>query len=334
MTAKKTASKTKIQPGLKAVISSGKSKTGSDKKAIPSKKVALLNSQKPLVARSKTVASPIKKAVAKTKASPNSPATKQISPSSKSLKDPKRSSGTVKSAKTAVKKTNPKAATSKTPSHKTAAKPVEEAAAKRSGKASKKVTPPDKKMTVKKPTSTKTTQTADKAKITTKAPKDAVKKPVLLPKASPDPVTIKPEKVSTPSKKNRKKTTKHFTPAELNVFYATMLALRERLTAQVSELREQSLLRHDEVNQDEDGTDAFERVTSLDRASTDQSQINQINNAILTITKGTYGLCESCGEKIERPRLNALPFAEMCIKCQSELEGDTNRRKPSTDLLD
>lgn len=127
---------------------------------------------------------------------------------------------------------------------------------------------------------------------------------------------------------------KQFTRAELNEFYHAMLDLCKRLSLQVSELRQQSLLRHDEVNQDEDGTDAFERVTSLDRASADQSQIFQINTALRAIIEGTYGLCESCGEKIERPRLQALPFAKTCIKCQSVMEGGGDRRRPTTDLLD
>ena len=127
---------------------------------------------------------------------------------------------------------------------------------------------------------------------------------------------------------------KQFTRAELNEFYHAMLDLCKRLSLQVTELRQQSLLRHDEVNQDEDGTDAFERVTSLDRASADQSQIFQINTALRAIIEGTYGLCDSCGEKIERPRLQALPFAKTCIKCQSVMEGGGDRRRPTTDLLD
>lgn len=127
---------------------------------------------------------------------------------------------------------------------------------------------------------------------------------------------------------------KQFTPEELGGFYHAMLDLCKRLSLQVTELRQQSLLRHDEVNQDEDGTDAFERVTSLDRASADQSQIFQINNAIRAIKDGSYGLCDVCGEKIERSRLKALPFAKTCIGCQSQMENGPSRRRPTTDLWD
>ncbi|MDD4061497.1 MAG: TraR/DksA C4-type zinc finger protein, partial [Kiritimatiellae bacterium] len=125
-----------------------------------------------------------------------------------------------------------------------------------------------------------------------------------------------------------------FTRAELEGFYQTMQEMRKRLLLQVSELRQQSLLRHDEVNQDEDGTDAFERVTSLDRASVEQAEIVQINAALMAIKEGSYGLCESCSSKIERSRLKALPFAKTCIKCQSAMENQSSRRRSTHDLWD
>ena len=125
-----------------------------------------------------------------------------------------------------------------------------------------------------------------------------------------------------------------FTREEIAGFHAAMLELRKRLLSQVSELRQQSLLRHDEVNQDEDGTDAFERVTSLDRASADQGEILQIDNALVAIQEGTYGLCEICGCKIEKTRLKALPFAKTCIRCQSTMENANSRRRSTHDLWD
>lgn len=139
---------------------------------------------------------------------------------------------------------------------------------------------------------------------------------------------------AAPAKKTEAKLRSPFSAKELKEFYQAMVGLRGRLTAQVAGLREQSLMRHDEVNHDEDGTDAFDRVTSLDRASVDQSRINQINTAIRMIENGSYGLCELCTEKIEKPRLQALPFAKTCIKCQSAMEGTSVRQRPSIDLLD
>ncbi len=43
--------------------------------------------------------------------------------------------------------------------------------------------------------------------------------------------------------------------------------------------------------------------------------IQQIDNALLRISKGTYGVCEKCGEPISEARLEALPYATLCIDC-------------------
>lgn len=36
------------------------------------------------------------------------------------------------------------------------------------------------------------------------------------------------------------------------------------------------------------------------------------------IREGTFGLCETCGREIAGERLEVLPFAKICIKCQLE----------------
>ncbi len=46
----------------------------------------------------------------------------------------------------------------------------------------------------------------------------------------------------------------------------------------------------------------------------------KINKALEKIEKGTFGVCERCGEDISVKRLEARPVAEMCIKCKEELE--------------
>lgn len=331
MTAKRSATKTKVTPAAKAGKISAKPKTGSGKKALPSKKGQVLKAVKSLVSVQKKTSTASRKAVAKGKVPSKSQAIQPTSTSSKTAKALVHSNRTAKSAKPAVKKAASQAVAPKVTSQKPALKTVAKVHAKGPVKASKKVIKPVEK--------SKTTQASIQApaeiKAQTKAPTSVTNSvPVQPPKTVTFPSVPTPAKVNKASKKKPAKDVRRFTPEELHEFYLAMLDLRRRLSAQVSELREQSLLRHDEVNQDEDGTDAFERVTSLDRASIDQTQINQINNAILTIEEGTYGLCDSCGEKIERPRLKAVPFAKTCIQCQSEMEGDGNRRRPSTDLLD
>jgi DnaK suppressor protein len=49
----------------------------------------------------------------------------------------------------------------------------------------------------------------------------------------------------------------------------------------------------------------------------DHNELALINKALVKIESGSYGACESCEEEISQKRLDALPFADKCIKCSS-----------------
>jgi RNA polymerase-binding transcription factor DksA len=96
--------------------------------------------------------------------------------------------------------------------------------------------------------------------------------------------------------------------------------MRDRITGQSGSMRTAALQRTDEVNPEEDGTDAFMRLQTLEQVSSQHQIIANIDEALRAIEKGTYGVCDTCGELISKPRLSVLPFAKNCIKCQSEME--------------
>ncbi len=45
-----------------------------------------------------------------------------------------------------------------------------------------------------------------------------------------------------------------------------------------------------------------------------------IDDALDSVDEGTYGVCADCGEEISEKRLHALPFARLCVECQSKRE--------------
>ena len=51
-----------------------------------------------------------------------------------------------------------------------------------------------------------------------------------------------------------------------------------------------------------------------------ENRLQQINNALDRIKQGRYGFCLECGAEISQPRLEALPYASLCIDCASEFE--------------
>jgi len=52
----------------------------------------------------------------------------------------------------------------------------------------------------------------------------------------------------------------------------------------------------------------------------EREKIHSIDEALLRISEGDYGICEECDEDIPLGRLKAMPFARHCVKCKSDLE--------------
>lgn len=52
----------------------------------------------------------------------------------------------------------------------------------------------------------------------------------------------------------------------------------------------------------------------------EREKLHNIDEALLRITEGEYGICEECDEDIPLGRLKVLPFTRHCVKCKSDLE--------------
>lgn len=52
----------------------------------------------------------------------------------------------------------------------------------------------------------------------------------------------------------------------------------------------------------------------------EREKLHSIDEALLRIDDGEYGVCEECEEEIPLGRLKAMPFARHCVKCKSDLE--------------
>jgi RNA polymerase-binding protein DksA len=54
--------------------------------------------------------------------------------------------------------------------------------------------------------------------------------------------------------------------------------------------------------------------------SQDLKRLRLIDSALTRIQQGKYGLCIKCGKKIPQNRLEAIPYALMCVECKSAEE--------------
>ena len=62
------------------------------------------------------------------------------------------------------------------------------------------------------------------------------------------------------------------------------------------------------------GTATFERERDLSIENNVRDLLAKIDRAIRRMDAGTYGLCDRCGKPIEKARIKALPYVDLCIK--------------------
>jgi RNA polymerase-binding transcription factor DksA len=62
------------------------------------------------------------------------------------------------------------------------------------------------------------------------------------------------------------------------------------------------------------GTATFEREKDLSIENNVRDLLHKISRALKRMEDGTYGVCDICGKPIEKARVKALPYVDLCIK--------------------
>ena len=105
--------------------------------------------------------------------------------------------------------------------------------------------------------------------------------------------------------------------SDYSAFENSLRKLRDEMTSRISAIdkdihhREQPVEKDfaEQVTQGEN--DAV--LNALDGEA--RATIQKIDDALLRIKQGTYGICGRCGNAIDKNRLEAIPYATLCIKC-------------------
>jgi DnaK suppressor protein len=95
-------------------------------------------------------------------------------------------------------------------------------------------------------------------------------------------------------------------------------ALRKALAGDLSLLRELNAQASGDLI--DAALDSAQDEISSQLAEVESRELSRIEYALERMRAGQFGTCESCGTNIPMARLNALPYATFCIKCQREME--------------
>jgi DnaK suppressor protein len=70
---------------------------------------------------------------------------------------------------------------------------------------------------------------------------------------------------------------------------------------------------------EEEATETLELEKRLTLENRVRQEMSDIEHALEKFEKGTYGLCENCGQPIDPERLDVLPQAAYCVNCKALL---------------
>ena len=170
--------------------------------------------------------------------------------------------------------------------------------------------------------------TKSRAKTVAKPPrKHAAPKPAVAARASAKPVPAEPP-VKSESERAVKKV--KLSKEQAARFKKSLLDLRDHLIDGVNFLASENLKRSSRdasgelsgysLHMADAGTDNFDREFALSLVSSEQEGLYEIGEALKRLEGGTFGACEMCEKPIVIERLEAVPFARLCVQCQSQME--------------
>ena len=118
---------------------------------------------------------------------------------------------------------------------------------------------------------------------------------------------------------------KTMTKAEIDHYRRRLLFLKRRLGGDLSKLEEEALrpvggepsgaLSNVPGHLADPASDEYEEEVNLGLLENEAELLEEVNDALDRIERGTFGRCENCGRDISRERLEALPYAHYCIRC-------------------
>jgi len=116
---------------------------------------------------------------------------------------------------------------------------------------------------------------------------------------------------------------------EKKKFKKLLLAKRSKIVGSVSTLRENALSSTESsssggsrmpTHMADVGSDHFEREFTLGLIENEEDVVRQIDGALERLKNDKFGICEECEGTIPKARMEAIPFAKLCITCQEEEE--------------
>ena len=102
---------------------------------------------------------------------------------------------------------------------------------------------------------------------------------------------------------------------DFNVAKQELLKLKEEFQTRIDKIEDHIQHPQDDLNEHWDDQAISYRQNEMRKTLLGEARqsLIYVDNALNRIENGTYGECEVCGEDIEVKRLEALPYATLCM---------------------
>ena len=116
-----------------------------------------------------------------------------------------------------------------------------------------------------------------------------------------------------------------YPPEALAAFESSLRRRRETLAQEVERMESEQAESSGDISSvpihpADLGTESFDRALSLERIESNREEIREIEEALERLRAGAYGSCDRCRRPIPRERLEAIPYARLCLVCKRKEE--------------
>jgi DnaK suppressor protein len=105
---------------------------------------------------------------------------------------------------------------------------------------------------------------------------------------------------------------------KVKLYRESLVTRRAGLVSQVEEAEQFSRDYDPEATQDpaDMAANTYTKELIFSMSANDRQLLQMIDDAISRIESGEYGKCVNCEEPVQEKRLEAIPWARYCLKCQ------------------
>lgn len=107
-------------------------------------------------------------------------------------------------------------------------------------------------------------------------------------------------------------------PEELAAYKGLLRAKEQELVQAIARVEVDGRATSDVDTQDpiDKANGSFAKEYYFQQSDADRAILGLVQAALVRVETGEFGICEACGRPLERKRLEAVPWARHCMRCQ------------------